>query len=454
MDLLPYQRRAVQFIEQWHGCVALFMDRGTGKTPTTLAYLRKHRLFPCLLVCRRDDFLTWETHAEDFGVAVCRVTGSKAIPADPGASDLTMVTYDLMRSGSVRNFIRGFPWKAVVADESQQVRHWKAKRTKALYRATRHVDKRLALTGSPMDEPTDLWAQLYFVDNGETLGKNFWQFREQYYWCEPNGFTWHLKGWAKTAIRKRLASRAFIVDKDDVLDLPRARYLIKGAPMSGGQRRLYREMRNNFQATLRDRKEALEVTYVTTQLTKLQQIASGFIYDDDHVPHYLACGKLDLLMRLITDPEEYGNKPKIVIWTAFTASIERIARRARAKSIPTLTYGGTDEEKREVRRLFGMRRSKWRLFIAGMDRGVGMNELVVADTAFYYGRSNKLISLGQSRDRTRRFGSERHDRITYIDLVTEHSIDEKQIRALRRKQSLARQIIRSVRAGKEIDHLL
>jgi len=100
-----------------------------------------------------------------------------------------------------------------------------------------------------------------------------------------------------------------------------------------------------------------------------------------------------------------------------------------------ITYHGQVDNK-EGRRIAFRDIEKYKFFICQEDCGIGMNELVVADTAIYYSNSIKLESRLQSMKRTRRIGSEQHKQITYMDIVAKGTYDEDILEALNNNQEV------------------
>ena len=70
--------------------------------------------------------------------------------------------------------------------------------------------------------------------------------------------------------------------------------------------------------------------------------------------------------------------------------------------------------------------------------GMGIT-LTAANTVIYYNNSYDLATRLQSEDRAHRIGQ--NNKVTYIDLVSPGTIDEKILKALREKINLAGQVL-------------
>ncbi|KKL54058.1 hypothetical protein LCGC14_2269200, partial [marine sediment metagenome] len=263
---------------------------------------------------------------------------------------------------------------------------------------------------------------------------------------------WYIRRGAKKQIVDRLAKLAYYVHEDDVLKLPPIRHYVKACPMTGVQRRMYEKVLTEWEVQLRNG-DTFDVDHTIVQLSKLKQIASGFIYDQEKKAHYIKSRKLKLLMSLLHDNDELGRKKKVVVWASHTAEIEAILCEAKKQGIRSVGFYGSNRRKKlEARKRF-RDYADIRLFVGQVDSGVGMNELIVADTAVYYSNSFKVVSRQQSLRRIRRKGT-RAKVITYIDLVTEKTVDRHVLQSVETKMALASFILDAIKRGVPIRSLL
>lgn len=439
--LRPHQRRALAFIESRGGHAGLFMAPGTGKTLTAIRWAHGCP-GPTLVICRRDDFLTWrkELYAEGLPRPFEFTDGKTRLAMTP---QWCLVTYGLMRSTKVMHHLAGHRWANVIADESHHMRSPKSKTSKMCFTGTRHIKRRLALTGTFMgNQVDDVFQQAKWIDDGLTFGKSHWGFMQRYHLRLPSK-AWVLKRGAKELITAKLRTLAFVVEEDDVLTLPPKRYLIKSAPMSPFQIKHYLSILDDWETDLTTG-ETIELDIAAARTDKLRQIASGFIYDSDHKARVLRCPKYDLLKRDVQERISQGKQT--VVWANYKQEIDRLAHDFAGDA--AVLRSGNPRLREEAREAFA---AGMPVFIAQADAGVGMNELVVADTACYLSNSYRVISREQSERRTRRIGSEHHDTCTYIDYISEGSLDLYQLEALREKTDVVRFITNRLRSHESSD---
>ena len=118
---------------------------------------------------------------------------------------------------------------------------------------------------------------------------------------------------------------------------------------------------------------------------------------------------------------------------------EALRDRFSVLSVSPLHGETPDSERQQIVESFQDRQSELR-FIVGHPRtgGFGLT-LTAATTVIYYSNSYDLELRLQSEDRAHRIGQT--NKVTYIDLISPKTIDEKIVNALRGKIKIADQIL-------------
>lgn len=209
----------------------------------------------------------------------------------------------------------------LVIDESSKFRNSGSKRFDALTRRAygpkkrcllNFFKRRYILTGSPAPKSLlNLWAQMFIVDLGESLGEYITHFRVKYF--HPAGFkgyAWELNDGAAKLIYKRLTNRILRIG-EGVLKLPPKKFVNRMIYMDEDQRSVYNEMERESILELAGEKITAVNAGVKTQ--KLRQLANGFVYgatvDKRRSSHQLNMLKAEEALELV---EETQGTPALI----------------------------------------------------------------------------------------------------------------------------------------------
>ena len=326
-----------------------------------------------------------------------------------------------------------------ILDESTSIKSPKAKRTKALLKLSTLAKYKRILTGFPVTQsPMDLWAQCHFLDKtllGE-CGDNFFQFQYRYAVMKKRTFGVHsfnqIVGYRNldqlSEMLKVFSSR---IMKHECLDLPDKLFIQRNVSMTPEQKRIYTEIKEFALAAL-DEDRFMTAPNAMTQLLRLQQILSGHTKTDDGSLVEIPDNRLAELLNCLQEVEG-----KVIIWSRFRYDIKRITE-ALSKAygeLSTVTYFGdtTDEERTKAIERF--QDGDARFFVGNPQTGGYGITLTAANTVVYFANSFDLAVRMQSEDRAHRIGQK--NKVTYIDLIAEGTIDEKIVKALRNKMDIA-----------------
>lgn len=190
----------------------------------------------------------------------------------------------------------------IAADESVLIKGHNSQRSKNIRDLAKGCKWRRSLTGKPVvQDVTDLYAQFRFIGAFEGM--------------VPQAFK------SKYALKGGYKGRAVVgVKNKDSLDRARDRFTffarrkdwgtaIDGdyqqieLQMAKPQMEAYRQMEDEFMVFLEDSGDMIEANMVLTQRMKLQQISSGWVYDDDRrpvplMPFEKTAKAIDLIERL------------------------------------------------------------------------------------------------------------------------------------------------------------
>jgi len=193
------------------------------------------------------------------------------------------------------------------------------------------------------------------------------------------------------------------------------------------------------------RKEALAVlngkqtttVNTLTQLMRLQQITCGHFTADDGSTQPIVNNRLSELMNVLDETEG-----KAIIWAHYQFDITSIIKdivKVHGPGSVVDYYGLTpqDERQENIRKFQSDPRCR---FIVGTPAtgGYGIT-LTAANTVIYYSNGYDLEKRLQSEDRAHRIGQKKS--VTYVDIMAEETVDEKIVKALRKKINIASEVL-------------
>lgn len=156
--LHDYQRDGVKFIVK-HGGRALIADQmGTGKTRQAIvASLYYKDDFPVIIVCPASLCQNWKNEISnvcDYTVQVIKKTSDSISPK----SKFIILSYGKLISQKFLAVLCKVYWPFVIMDECHYVKNAKSQRTKVAMKLCANAKRVLALSGTPMNKPKDIYS--------------------------------------------------------------------------------------------------------------------------------------------------------------------------------------------------------------------------------------------------------------------------------------------------------
>ena len=323
-------------------------------------------------------------------------------------------------------------------DESTTIKSKNAKRTKSIVKLGKMAKYRRIMTGSPITKsPMDLYTQCEFL-NPELLGhKSFYSFQYEYAIIKRRNLGSYsfnqIVGYKNLKeLNGLLDNFSYRVRKQDCLDLPDKVYTKRVVELSPEQAKMYSDLKKIALGICEE--GTVTPTTILTQLLRLQQVCSGHVKLDDGTIKTFSSAKIKELEAVV---EEIDGKA--IIWANFTHDIESIVElltKMYGENSVVSYYGATSTDQRDyAMSSFQNQNSPVRFFV-GQPRtgGYGLT-LTQASTVIYYSNSYDLEVRLQSEDRAHRIGQV--NKVTYIDIIAEKTVDEKVLQALRSKIDIA-----------------
>ena len=213
--------------------------------------------------------------------------------------------------------------------------------------------------------------------------------------------------------------------------------MTRNVELTNEQQKAYKQMKEYALAML-DAGELSTTQSVLTQIMRLQEICCGHLRTDDGDIQALDSNRMSEMLNVVD--EMMG---KVIIWASYVWDIRRIADALATQyghDSSAVFYGQTSQDDRdEIVSLFQEPDSELRFLVANPKTGGYGLTLTEATNVIYYNNSYDLEIRLQSEDRAHRIGQEHH--VLYVDLVSPNTVDEKIIKALKNKVSLASQVL-------------
>ena len=461
----PYAHQITALEKSWNKKeYAYFMEMGTGKSKVLVDNMAmlydKGKINGALIIAPKGVYRNWYSQeipnhlASHIDHKTVLWTAATSKTKDKEYQQLFKVDYDLhilVMNVEAFSTKKGLEFAAkfinchktlMAVDESTTIKTPSAKRTKSICNLGKHAKYRRILTGSPVTKsPLDLYTQCGFLDE-ELLGfGSFYSYRNRYAIMVDRNFggrrvqipTGYQRLDELSEILKKFSYRCL---KEDCLDLPPKTYVERQVELTEEQTKAYATMKSAALASLKGKMAT--APHVLTQMMRLHQITCGHLRNDDGTITDIKNNRLDELIKLLDEVEG-----KVIIWANYIHDIkhivERIGKEFGQDSIVQY-YGDVSAEQRQENIVkFQDPKSKARFFIGNPQTGGYGITLTCANTVVYYSNGYDLEKRLQSEDRAHRIGQTKS--VTYVDFIAPKTVDEKIVKALRKKMNIANEIM-------------
>lgn len=411
--------------------LCLFDEQGTGKTVMTIAAFdilsQRREIDAMFVVCPKSMMSVWAEELVSFTQdrhTVTKLEGALDVRYERLQSDADVFVMNFECVEPLLTSLEGMCKNKrvlLVVDESFYVKNPSAIRSSAVRALRRYAVRCFVLCGTPApNHSTDIINQFDIADNGITF--------EGFRVPEDNGA-------AKGAIMDRIADLGVYLRrlKDEMLtSLPKKNFTILTAIMSGRQAALYEQARCDLVLFLRGRDNTTFRrnlgTYFQKRAALLQICVSPRLVDPlfDDVP-----AKYAILDELLGELMEKGRKA--VIWSFYRGVIDDLEERYEDHGLVRVDGSVATADARQEAVAAFQSDPGVRLFLGNpAAAGAGLTLHAAAD-AIYVSYSNQAAHYLQSLDRIHRRG-QKASVTNYYLLVCKGTVEEKEIRRLRRKE--------------------
>jgi len=465
--LRPYQQEGLTWMAnmaRFNFGLCLADDMGLGKTIQVIAFLSylkdqlPNNLGSVLIICPTSILFNWHRELKKFApdLDVVLHHGAKRITEASGISEFIKPHRIFLTSyGTLRNdidFLETIDFNGIIVDESQNMKNYASKQTKAIYKLKSQF--RICLSGTPIENRLiELWSLFNFLNPG-LLGSRV-DFQKKYVLSierfQNQEVTNNLKLIIAPFILRRVKSDKSVID-----DLPEKNEMKIIIELTEEQVKLYKKL---VEDTLKEI-ETLQTDkrkkkgLVLALLVKLKQICN-------HPSQYLKIDitSIDLdakmeeivsqsqkLERLLEMTDEViSNGEKVLIFTQFTqmGNILQQILEHKYKFKILFFHGGVPEKKRkEIVDEFQSKNieSPPILILSLKAGGTGLN-LTQGTTVIHFDRWWNPAVEDQATDRAYRIGQK--SVVNVYKFISKGTIEEKIDFLLEEKRYLADKIVSS-----------
>lgn len=445
-----YQLQAVEAVKGME-YAALFHEQGLGKTKIgidlALEWLKDDVVDTVLFVTKRGLVANWveemQTHSH-LRPRVLDQNHSSNFFALNKSLPVLLTHYEVLKSEQRRLALYLRTRRVgVILDEAHRIKNPETDVAKALHKLAPSFVRRVIMTGTPVaNRPYDIWSQIYFLDQGTSLGSDFDEFKAD---LDLTNDLWADEG--KRGAFERAAGgvfgkiSAFSVRETKStagIELPEKVIENVGVALAPRQRELYDEIAKSLrtEVVVDGRLVEDDAEAILKRLLRLVQVSSnpGLIDESyDETP-----GKFPALEKLLAEATR-SEDGKAIIWTNFIENADWLERRLGGYS-PVKVHGKVDMDGRNAAIARFKGDPTCRVLIATPGSAKEGLTLTVANHAVFYDRGFSLDDYLQAQDRIHRISQQR---TCYVwNLVGERTVDE-WVDALLSAKRLAAQLVQA-----------
>ena len=460
----PFQHQLDALKASWNKEVwALFMEMGTGKTKVCIDNIAvlydKGKIDSALIIVPNGIKRNWRNELKihmadhvDYRVAVWSASPKKVEKEELEqlsvmTEQLTILIMNIEALSTIRgrDFARSFLLRTncfMCVDESTTIKNHSAQRTKNIIKISELAKYKRIMTGSPVTKsPLDLYSQVQFLDPWLLDQQSYYSFRARYAVIVQRNVGTHsfqhvVRYQRLDELQAKIQNFSTRVLKNDCLELPEQVYTKRSVSLTGEQVKAYTEMKKAAITFFEE--NVMTAASVLTQMIRLHQITCGHVKTDDGEVKPIKNNRIKELLDVLEETDG-----KVIIWAVYRydiKEIEKVLGEKYGKESVASYYGDTkDSIRQSIVDRFMDSSDNLRFFVGNPKTGGYGLTLTSSHTVVYYSNDYSLEVRLQSEDRAHRIGQT--TKVTYVDLMAEHTIDEKIVKSLNNKIDLASQVM-------------
>jgi SNF2 family DNA or RNA helicase len=441
-----YQVHAFESIKELD-YAAIFHEQGLGKTKIaidlSLYWLEKKRVDTVLFVTKKALIHNWKKELTIHSHINPRILSQNQrdnFYVFNTPSRFILTHYEVLRGefDRFKLFLKSRD-VSVILDESAKIKNPNSELTKVYFELSMLFKGRVIMTGTPVpNRPYDIWAQIYFLDEGKSLGQDFGEFKKKS--DLTNDMFKNTSGQAvfeKTLLQIYKKISAFTVrerKESGIINLPKKVYHNIITDWEENQLNMYNRVIEELQLVVIKNNTPIldDSSDILKRLLRLVQITSN----PHLVDHDYTCtpGKLPWLKMILE--EIIARNEKCIIWSTFTDNVNWLANEFSCYAAKRI-HGKMNMEQRNKSVEEFINNDKVLVLVASPGAAKEGLTLTVANNVIFFDRTFSLDDYLQSQDRIHRISQTKECHV--YNLFMKESIDE-WIEILLQSKSLAAQL--------------
>lgn len=429
LTAFPYQHEAFLAIKD-KPYAAIFHEQGLGKTKIAidllLYWLDKRDIDTVMIVTKKTLVANWvgefDTHTNLRPKVLDTKKKSNYFVLN-SAARVIITNFETISTEQDRLqlFLRTRN-VAIIIDESTKIKNPESKLTQDFFAISALFKIKVIMTGTPVaNRPYDIWAQIYFLDEGNSLGTNFAEFKAM---CDLSNDLQEDESKRKifedsvAGIYNKIKDFSVRETKNSgIITLPSKIYHAVTVGFEQKQFEMYETLRKEMVLTLTRGDETIldESTETIKRLLRLVQITSNpKLIDESYVGESAKEILLDQLIKRIISQDDM-----VIVWSIYTGNIDMFCKKYAGYGAVKITGKMAVEERNKSVAAFKSGKAKL-LFATPQSAKEGLT-LTIANNAIFYDRGFNLDDYLQAQDRIHRISQKRDCHI--YNLMVEDSID-------------------------------
>lgn len=442
-DAFPYQKEAFEAVKDLE-YAAIFHEQGLGKTKIAidllLYWLDQTDIDTVLIVTKKQLVQNWvrefKSHTSLHPQVLDTNKGNNYyVFCGPARAVITNFETLVSEKEQFGLYLRTRN-VAIIIDESAKLKNPKAKLTQTFFDLSPLFKKRFIMTGTPVaNRPYDIWSQVYFLDQGNSLGKDFNQFKADTDLSNKLAGNESLQESFESSVSSIFEKiKGFSVREtknSGIISLPDKVYITENVEFDEEQESFYNKIREEVIVEVQRHGEVLldDSSAIVKRLLRLVQVASNpKLVDERYIGHSAKEERLDELLCEIMD-----NNEKCIVWSNFIENIDYFNKKY--KEFGSVKIHGKMNMAERNRSVERFRSDDSRVLFATPASAKEGLTLTMANHVIFYDRGFSLDDYLQAQDRIHRISQ---TKTCYVhNIIVAGSIDEWVDALLTSKQNAA-----------------